>query len=90
MGPILVGFASSWLAFSGLESISQIAPALREPRERTALRAMMLVVAGILITSPLMTAFETALLNVPGSTPSSSCSSWARRSGRGRWSWPSC
>ena len=64
MGPILVGFASSWLAFSGLESISQIAPALRVPRERTALRAMMLVVAGILITSPLMTAFETALLNV--------------------------
>jgi amino acid transporter len=63
-GPILVGFASSWLAFSGLESISQIAPALREPRERTALRAMMLVVAGILITSPLMTAFETALLDV--------------------------
>ena len=42
---ILVGFASSWLAFSGLESISQIAPALREPRERTALRAMLLVVA---------------------------------------------
>jgi amino acid transporter len=63
-GPILVGFASSWLAFSGLESISQIAPALREPRERTALRAMMLVVAAILITSPLMTAFETALLEV--------------------------
>jgi amino acid transporter len=62
--PVLVGFASSWLAFSGLESISQIAPALREPRERTALRAMMLVIAGILITSPLMTAFETALLEV--------------------------
>jgi amino acid transporter len=64
VAPVLVGFASSWLAFSGLESISQIAPALREPRERTALRAMLLVVAGILITSPLMTAFETALLEV--------------------------
>ena len=63
-GPLVVGFASSWLAFSGLESISQIAPALREPRERTALRAMLLVVACILITSPLMTAFETALLQV--------------------------
>jgi amino acid transporter/nucleotide-binding universal stress UspA family protein len=61
---ILVGFASSWLAFSGLESISQIAPALREPRQQTALRAMLLVIAGILITSPLMTAFETALLDV--------------------------
>ena len=67
--PLVVGFASSWLAFSGLESISQIAPALREPRERTALRAMMLVVACILITSPLMTAFETALLNVQRVNP---------------------
>ena len=45
---ILVGFGSSWLAFSGLESISQIAPALQEPREKTALRAMLMVVACIL------------------------------------------
>jgi amino acid transporter/nucleotide-binding universal stress UspA family protein len=60
---ILIGFAGSWLAFSGLESISQIAPALREPRQQTALRAMLLVIACILITSPLMTAFETALLD---------------------------
>jgi amino acid transporter len=59
----IIGFASSWLAFSGLESISQLAPALREPRHQTALRAMLLVIAGILITSPLMTAFETALLD---------------------------
>ena len=44
-GAILVGFGSSWLAFSGLESISQIAPALQEPRERTALRAMLMVIA---------------------------------------------
>src|SRR4029453_6103493 len=66
---ILVGFGSSWLAFSGLESISQIAPALQDPRERTALRAMLLVVACILITSPLMTAFETALLNVAHANP---------------------
>jgi amino acid transporter len=64
LGNMAVGFASSWLAFSGLESISQIAPALREPRERTALKAMLLVVACILITSPLITAFETALLDV--------------------------
>jgi nucleotide-binding universal stress UspA family protein len=62
-GHVLIGFASSWLAFSGLESISQIAPALREPRHQTALRAMLLVIAGILLTSPLITAFETALLD---------------------------
>jgi amino acid transporter/nucleotide-binding universal stress UspA family protein len=61
---MLAGFGSAWLAFSGLESISQIAPALRVPRHRTALRAMLLVVATILITSPLITALETALLDV--------------------------
>lgn len=66
---ILVGYGSSWLAFSGLESISQIAPALQEPRERTALRAMLLVIACILITSPLITAFETALLDASHANP---------------------
>ncbi len=66
---ILVGFGSSWLAFSGLESISQIAPALREPREKTALRAMLMVIAGIMITSPIITAFETALLDAARANP---------------------
>jgi amino acid transporter/nucleotide-binding universal stress UspA family protein len=66
---ILVGYGSSWLAFSGLESISQIAPALQDPREKTALRAMLLVIACILITSPLMTAFETALLDASHANP---------------------
>ena len=66
---ILVGFGSSWLAFSGLESISQIAPALQDPREKVALRAMMLVVACILITSPVITAFETALLDASHANP---------------------
>jgi amino acid transporter len=65
----VLGFASSWLAFSGLESISQLAPALREPRHQTALRAMLLVIAGILITSPLITAFETALLDTATANP---------------------
>jgi amino acid transporter len=68
-GQMLIGFASSWLAFSGLESISQLAPALREPRHQTALRAMLLVIAGILLTSPLITAFETALLNTASANP---------------------
>ncbi|HEY2903205.1 MAG TPA: universal stress protein [Polyangia bacterium] len=66
---ILVGFGSSWLAFSGLESISQIAPALAEPRERTAYRAMLLVIACVFLTSPLMTAFETALLDAAAANP---------------------
>jgi len=59
---ILVGFAGAWLAFSGLESISQLSPALREPREQTALRAMIMVVVTLLLTSPLTTALCTALL----------------------------
>ena len=66
---ILVGFGSSWLAFSGLESISQIAPALQDPREKVALRAMLMVVACVLITSPIITAFETALLDAAHANP---------------------
>ncbi len=69
IGPVATGFASSWLAFSGLESISQVAPALREPRDRTALKAMLLVIGGILITSPIVTAFATALLEVERARP---------------------
>src|SRR3954470_2711452 len=67
--PLLVGFSGSWLAYSGLESISQIAPALRPPRERTALRAMVLVMVAILLTSPLATALETALLRASEVNP---------------------
>ena len=67
--PLLVGFSGSWLAYSGLESISQIAPALQPPRERTALRAMVLVMAAILLTSPLATALETALLEAAKVNP---------------------
>jgi len=67
--PLLVGFSGSWLAYSGLESISQIAPALQPPRERTALRAMILVMAAILLTSPLATALETALLQASKVNP---------------------
>jgi amino acid transporter/nucleotide-binding universal stress UspA family protein len=58
----LVGFAGAWLAFSGLESISQLSPAMREPLKRSATRGMWLVVASILVTSPLLTLFSVALL----------------------------
>jgi len=67
--PLLVGFSGSWLAYSGLESISQIAPALKPPREKTALRAMVLVMVAILLTSPLATALETALLRASEVNP---------------------
>ncbi|MGH7790656.1 MAG: APC family permease, partial [Candidatus Binatia bacterium] len=60
----LVGFAGAWLAFSGLESISQLSPAMQEPIKRTASRGMKLVIASIVITSPLLTLFSVALLPV--------------------------
>jgi amino acid transporter len=58
---ILVGFAGSFLAFSGLESISQLSPVMRIPRKRTAGIALLLVVITIGLTSPLLTMFSTLL-----------------------------
>src|SRR5579864_5371758 len=58
---ILIGFAASFLAFSGLESISQLSPVMRVPRKRTAGLALLLVVLTIGLTSPLLTMFSTIL-----------------------------
>ena len=58
----LVGFAGAWLAFSGLESISQLSPAMRRPIQATARRGMLFVVVTILITSPVLSLFSVALL----------------------------
>lgn len=58
----LVGFSGAWLAFSGLESISQLSPAMKPPTKLTAHRGMLLVVLSILLTSPLLTLFSVALL----------------------------
>jgi amino acid transporter len=65
LGPttILVGFAGSFLAFSGLESISQLSPVMKTPRKKVARMALLLVVLTIGITSPLLTMLSTLLLN---------------------------
>jgi amino acid transporter len=60
---ILSGYAGSFLAFSGLESISQLSPSMETPRRKIASIAMGLVVASIIITSPLLTLFSTNLLD---------------------------
>ncbi len=65
----LVGFGSAWLAFSGLESISQLSPAMEEPRSKVARRAMILVVLSVLVTVPLLTAFSIALLQAQKVNP---------------------
>ena len=67
--PLLVGFSGSWLAYSGLESISQIAPgAAPAPREDGDARDDP-GDGGHLLTSPLATALETALLRASEVNP---------------------
>jgi amino acid transporter len=59
---LVMGYAAAFLAFSGLESIAQLAPAMREPRRVVANRAMLAVVMTMAITSPLLTLWSTTLL----------------------------
>jgi amino acid transporter len=58
---ILIGFAGSFLAFSGLESISQLSPVMKTPRKKVAGMALLIVVLTIGLTSPLLTIFSTLL-----------------------------
>jgi amino acid transporter len=60
---LLTGYGAAFLAFSGLESVAQLAPAMREPRKRVAFRAMTAVVLTMAITSPLLTLWSTTLLD---------------------------
>ncbi len=50
------GFAGAWLSYSGLESLGQLAPAVREPRQKVIRIAAALVVGSVLFTVPLFTA----------------------------------
>lgn len=59
---LLVGFAAAWLAFSGLESISQLSPSMRLPLRRTTRLAMAMVMLTMVITSPVLTALSVGLL----------------------------
>ncbi|HWP56589.1 MAG TPA: APC family permease [Candidatus Acidoferrales bacterium] len=59
---LLVGFAAAWLAFSGLESISQISPAMHFPLRRTTRRAMLAVMVTMIITSPILSGLSITVL----------------------------
>jgi len=59
---LLVGFAAAWLAFSGLESISQLSPAMRLPLRRTTRFAMAAVIITMVLTSPILTSLAIGLL----------------------------
>jgi amino acid transporter len=61
---ILTGYAGAFLAFSGLESISQLSPVMAEPRWRVSARAMRAVVVTIAVTSPLLTLWSTTVLPI--------------------------
>jgi amino acid transporter len=50
------GFAAAWLAFSGLETLGQMAPAVREPRRKVIGVATALVVVSAVATVPILTA----------------------------------
>jgi nucleotide-binding universal stress UspA family protein len=60
----LVGFSGAWLAFSGLESISQLSPAMRLPIASTARRGMQYVIVTVVATAPVLTLLTVALLPV--------------------------
>ena len=62
---VLTGFGAAFLAFSGLESVAQIAPAMRSPRRTTAYRTMGLVILTMTVTSPLLTLWQTTLVADP-------------------------
>ncbi|HND32585.1 MAG TPA: amino acid permease, partial [Myxococcota bacterium] len=58
----LSGYAGAWLAFSGLESMSQLAPAMKDVNE-TPRRGMIAVVLSVVLTAPLLTFLSTASLS---------------------------
>jgi amino acid transporter len=58
---ILVGFAGAFLAFSGLESISQLSPVMKAPRKKVISLALLFVAITIMGTSPLLTMLSTLL-----------------------------
>ena len=64
---LVFGFGAAFLAFSGLESVAQIAPAMRSPRRRTAYRTMALVIVAMIVTSPILSLWQTVLVSDPNS-----------------------
>ena len=66
---LLVGFAGSFLAFSGLESISQLSPVMKLPRKKVGKMALFMVILTVGLTSPLLTMLSTLLLPHAASDP---------------------
>jgi len=60
---LVIGYADTWLAYSGLESGAQISSAMAHPIKRTASIATWMVIAAISILSPLLTAYAIFMLS---------------------------
>ena len=60
---LLVGFSAAWLAFSGLESISQLSPTMRLPLRKTTRWAMFAVIGTMLVTAPLLSLLSINMLS---------------------------
>jgi amino acid transporter len=60
---LATGFAGAWLAYSGLESLGQLAPAVREPRRKVIRTASALLVGSVLITVPVFTTVTIEAVN---------------------------
>ncbi len=61
-GSVMIGYATTWLAYSGLESVAQISGAMKLPVKSTATTAMWWVIGTIAIISSPMTAAVLYLL----------------------------
>ncbi len=52
MSSLMVGYATTWLAYSGLETVAQVSGSMKEPVQKTASRAMWWVIITIILVSP--------------------------------------
>src|SRR5436190_22208777 len=66
---LLVSYAGSFLAFSGLESISQLSPVMKLPRRVVGKIALFLVILTVGLTIPFLTMLSTLLLPKAAADP---------------------
>ncbi len=66
----LIGFAGAWLAFSGLESIAQLSPTMRQPLHRNIRTAILAVIVTVVCTAPVLTLFSVGLVTPGGGVAS--------------------
>lgn len=85
LGEAAAGIAAAWLAFSGLESLGQLAPALREPRRRVIRIVAGLVVLSLLLTVPLFTTVAVEAANQRGIAPTPALLAPVALQYGGRW-----